>query len=361
MAYHTITWVLWMCAAAFLALANQQPLQSILLILAVGTVFHTASRQQPLGRDWGAFLRVGVWVWLMTLAFNLLFVHAGQVVLFTLPSSWPLIGGAITLEALLYGLANGATLFAVLLVFATFNLVINHHRLLRWVPAGLFQTGLIISIALTFVPQMVSSLGAIREAQRVRGHKVRGIRSLVPLFVPLVTTGLERSLALAESMEARGFGGTVGEYSTLARRTLHLTTLLGLLAVLSGLAWRVLRPGEQWQGLVLLSLGLMSILAALHFQSGHSRRSHYRRGLWRHRDTLVTLASVASLVLSVWAKTRCPSAMWYYPYSPFSPWPTFTPLIGLSAMLLAAPVLPWAAEAESSGRWSHQGSRGSSQ
>ena len=305
MAYHTITWVLWMCAAAFLALANQQPLQSILLILAVGTVFHTASRQQPLGRDWGAFLRVGVWVWLMTLAFNLLFVHAGQVVLFTLPSSWPLIGGAITLEALLYGLANGATLFAVLLVFATFNLVINHHRLLRWVPAGLFQTGLIISIALTFVPQMVSSLGAIREAQRVRGHKVRGIRSLVPLFVPLVTTGLERSLALAESMEARGFGGTVGEYSTLARRTLHLTTLLGLLAVLSGLAWRVLRPGEQWQGLVLLSLGLMSILAALHFQSGHSRRSHYRRGLWRHRDTLVTLASVASLVLSVWAKTRC--------------------------------------------------------
>ena len=361
MAYHTITWVLWMCAAAFLALANQQPLQSILLILAVGTVFHTASRQQPLGRDWGAFLRVGVWVWLMTLAFNLLFAHAGQVVLFTLPSSWPLIGGAITLEALLYGLANGATLFAVLLVFATFNLVINHHRLLRWVPAGLFQTGLIISIALTFVPQMVSSLGAIREAQRVRGHKVRGIRSLVPLFVPLVTTGLERSLALAESMEARGFGGTVGEYSTLARRTLHLTTLLGLLAVLSGLAWRVLRPGEQWQVLVLLSLGLMSILAALHFQSGHSRRSHYRRGLWRHRDTLVTLASVASLVLSVWAKTRCPSAMWYYPYSPFSPWPTFTPLIGLSAMLLAAPVLPWAAEAESSGRWSHQASRGSSQ
>ena len=361
MAYHTITWVLWLCAAAFLALANQQPLQSILLILAIGTVFHTASRRHPLGQDWGAFLRVGACVWLMTLGINLFFSHAGQVVLFSLPKNWPLVGGAITLEALLYGLANGASLFALLLVFATFNLVINHHRLLRWIPAGLFQTGLIISIALTFVPQMVSSLRDIREAQRVRGHKVRGIRGLVPLFVPLVTTGLERSLALAESMEARGFGGIVGEYSAAARRTLHLTTLLGLLAVLSGLVWRVMRSAEQWQGLVLLSLGLMSTLAALAFQSKHARRSHYRRELWRHRDTLVTLASVASLVLSAWAKARCPSAMWYYPYPPFSPWPTFTPLIGLPAMLLAAPVFPWATEAESSRRWPNQGSRDSSQ
>ena len=129
------------------------------------------------------------------------------MVLFTLPRNWPLIGGPITLEGLLYGLSGGASLFAVLLVFATFNLALDSHRLLRWLPSGLYQAGLVVSIALSFIPQLMSSLQEIREAQRVRGHQFRGVRDWIPLFVPLITTALERSLTLAESMEARGFGG----------------------------------------------------------------------------------------------------------------------------------------------------------
>jgi len=350
MAYHTITWLVWLCAAALLTLSNQQPLQSVLLILATGTVFDIASRRHPLGKSWGTFLRVGIWAWLLTSAFNLLSTHAGQIVLFSLPKTWPLIGGPITLEALLYGLANGASLFAVLLVFATFNLVINQHRLLRWIPGGLFQAGLVTSIALTFVPQMVGGLRDIREAQRVRGHKVRGIRSLVPLFVPLITTGLERSLTLAESMEARGFGGIVAEYPATSHRMVHLISLLGLLASLAGLVWRTLRPTEQWPGFALLSLGLILMVATLYLQSKRVKRTQYRRELWRRRDTLVTAASAASMLLTVYVKAQHPLAMWYYPYPPFSLWPTFTSLIGLAAALLAVPSFLWTDEVESTNR-----------
>ena len=120
MVYHTLTWLAWLCAAAYLTLVNHQPLVSILLIVATAGVFSAAGRRSPLGQSWGAFLRLGLSMWLVALAFNLLSTHAGRIVLLTLPRSWPLVGGPITLEAMLYGLSNGATLFAILLVFAAF-------------------------------------------------------------------------------------------------------------------------------------------------------------------------------------------------------------------------------------------------
>ena len=371
MVFHTLTWLTWLVAAAYLALVNQQPLQSALLILATALVFQVASRRNPLGQSWHAFLRLGLGVWLVALLFNLLSSHAGVVVFFTLPRRWPLIGGPITLEALLYGLASGGSLFAMLLVFATFNLAADQHRLLRRIPTGLFQAGLVVSIALAFVPQMVQGLQQIREAQRIRGFKLRGLRDLIPLFVPLVTTGLERSLTLAESIEARGFGGVAGTatgsvaprvrsgaehkpswgrviasdygHKGLAQRQAwqSATTLVGLLAVLGGLVWQAVQPAPRWPGWAGLGLGIALVLAALYQQGRSVRRTHYQRELWRACDTWVALASVASIALVSYTRIRAPLTLSYYPYPPFCPWPRFAPLLGLAALLVATPAFLW--------------------
>lgn len=339
---HTLAWLAWLGAAAYLALVNQQPLQSVLLVFATGSLFAVSSQHSPRGaQSWGAFLRFGLSVWIVTLAFSVLSADAGDTVLVTLPRRWPIIGGPITLESLLYGLAGGASLFAVLLVFATFNLAVEMHRVLRWIPAGLYQVGLIASIALAFVPQMIASLNDIREAQRVRGHKFRGLRDLVPLFVPLVTTALERSLSLAESMEARGFGGIMGERTANRVYVLRITTLTGLVALLAGLISRTLNPQGQQSAWAWLVLGATLTLVALYAQGRRVKRTNYRRERWQQRDTWVTLASAVSALLVVVTQIQDRQALWYYPYPPFSPWPTFAPLVGLAAMLLAAPALPW--------------------
>lgn len=344
MIYHTVTWLMWLVAAAYLALVNHQPLVSILLILAAGSIFGVAGKRSTLGQSWGTFLRLGLSIWLVALAFNLLSTHAGQLVLFTLPRRWPLIGGPITLEALLYGLASGASLFAVLLVFATFNLAVDQHRLLRWVPAGLYQAGLVVSIALAFVPQMMVSLQDIREAQRIRGHKFKGIRDLVPLFVPLITTGLERSLTLAESIEARGFGGVVEtqEQGALAGHAwLNIATLTGLSVVLLGLIWQAMNPSMRWAAWLIIGLGMALVLSALYIQGQHVRRSHYLRELWRPRDTGVCLCSGVSIGIVAYVQATAPVALWYYPYPPYTPWPAFPTLLGVAAVLIAAPALLW--------------------
>jgi hypothetical protein len=73
---------------------------------------------------------------------------------------------------------------------------------LRATPAFLFHAGVIISIAVTFVPQMVLGAKEIRQAQRIRGHRFRGIRDLLPLILPLLARA-QRAIQLAETMEAR--------------------------------------------------------------------------------------------------------------------------------------------------------------
>ncbi len=391
MPFHTLTWLAWLCAAAYLALVNGQPLQTLLLILATGTVFTLASRRHQVGQSigaesrsvegWSTFLRFGLWVWAVATLFNLFFAHVGNIVLFTLPESWPLIGGRITLEGLLYGLAHGASLFAVLLVFATFNLALDVNRLLRWLPAGLFQAGLVVSIALSFVPQMMASLKDVREAQLVRGHKFRGLRDLPPLFVPLITTALERSLTLAESMEARGFGGVLpssrrsiaemtpghsageqqsspladagtlpgpagtgtGYQPAWVRPATTGATLLSLLGLLTGLIWRTTGAQPSWPGLAFLLMSVLLLLAALYLQGRGFKRTHYRLELWQPRDTWASLACLASIAIVVYTQVRNPPALFYYPYPPYSPWPTFAPFVGVAILLIAAPGLLWPA------------------
>jgi energy-coupling factor transport system permease protein len=371
-AYHTLTWLVWLSAAAYLALVNGQPLQTLLLVLATGSVFTLASRRHRTGQSagaegrsvegWSTFLRFGLWVWLVATLFNLLFAHAGKLVLFVLPHNWPLVGGPITLEGLLYGLAHGASLFAVLLVFATFNLALDSNRLLRWLPAGLFQAGLIVSIALSFVPQMMASLKDVREAQLVRGHRFRGLRDLPPLFVPLITTALERSLTLAESLEARGFGGVSpssgrGGVSPSSWRGGPLSrpvwghgattaaTLLSLCGLAAGLIWRATNVQPSWLGGVFLISSTLLLLAAIYLQGRGFRRTRYRLEVWHPQDTWVSVACAASMAIVAYSQVQNTLALFYYPYPPFSPWPTFAPSLGVAILLIAAPGLLWPAQA----------------
>jgi len=341
MVYHTLTWLIWLACAASIALTNTQPLHSAVLIIAAGLCFTQAGRGKPEAQGWGTLLRLGLSVWLISLAFNTLSVHIGVRVLFTLPSSWPLIGGPITLEALLYGLANGASLFAVLLVFATFNLGVEMNRMLRWAPSGLYQAGLVASIALAFVPQMVTSLGDIREAQRVRGHQFRGLRDLVPLVIPLITTALERSLTLAESMEARGFGGILCDIDPGKRAALRFTTLLGLMSLLAGLVLSAVAPHLAQLSWGLAGVGLILALGTLAVQGRAVKRTHFRRESWRASDTWITAASIVSLAVFAWIRQMDLDTTWYYPYPPYSPWPVFRPLLGIAIAALAAPAFLW--------------------
>lgn len=346
--FHTTAWLIWLLSGVAPALMISNPLYLALLLFASVVNYRILARRSEMAPTWQPLLRIALVVVLLATLFNLLFAHGGRTVLFTLPS-WQLLvgpdrrialltlGGPVALEAVAYGLTRAAALMMIILMFATFNMLVDTAHLMRSLPRFMYQTGVVTSIAVSFVPQSVLALREIREAQMVRGHEFRGVRDLLPLFMPLMTTGMERALQLAESMEARGFGA---RREVSAREEVLYKSLVAVALALAVAAMAIwgFAGRSRWIALV-LGAAVAGLLAGV-FRSMSRRvnRTRYVRELWRRRDTLLTALSVLSLAIVLGAKQLGGAFMYYYPY-PLLRWPGFEPLVGVALLLFVSPVI----------------------
>ena len=347
---HTRALVLWLMAALLPALLTKNPVYLLLIVAATGFTYRRLVELGPAREGWGSFLKLGLILVALSTLFNVLFVSVGATLLISLPEYQLAvgpevqrlillrIGGPITLESLAYGLSTGLALMAVLVVFATFNALVDHYQLLRTMPRFLYQSAIVLSIAITFIPQMMVAQREIRQAQALRGHRFRGVRDLLPLFITLLAEGLERSLSLAESMEARGFGNSPGTPSPAPALAIRGLIALALALLLTGLVARAYFAAMPWPGLLLALLGGGLLVWSLRLVGRRTRRSRYRRDLWRRQDSFVAGAALLSLLITggIWLGRR--EAFIFYPYPRFA-WPDFEPLLGLALLLIAAPAL----------------------
>lgn len=337
--FHTLSWIAWLAAAAVPAFTLRNPLYLVLVLGTAWLVYIALGRTSPIGRSWGTFARIGFFFLALTVPFNALSNHTGQIVLFRLPVNWPIIGGPITLEATIAGAVNGLGLFTILAVFAAFNAVVDHYQLLRATPPFLFPAGVVVSIAITFVPQMVLSAREIRQAQRIRGHRFRGLRDLLPLVMPLLANALERAIQLAETMEARGFGSITAPISRRQAIATQLITLLSLLSLLAGLSMLAYLPEHSLWGRVLAIAGTGGLLGVFGLQSRQVHRTRYRRSPWHRQDTAIVLSCAVVIAALIAARLTAPTGLVYNPFPPGSLLPPFNPLLGAALLLLALPAL----------------------
>ena len=134
-----------------------------------------------------------------------LFARYGGIVYWEGPSI-PVVGKLdVTSEELAESLFQSLRIAAVGLAFAVYALLLDQDRLLL---AGgrLRRSVLAVALATRLVPTLERDATGFVEALRGRGVAVEGLRGRARLLSPLVASSLERSLNLAESMEARGFG-----------------------------------------------------------------------------------------------------------------------------------------------------------
>lgn len=347
--YHPLTWVAWLTAGLTVALLTRNPFYLVIACAAAAFVFGVLLRRQSGHTEpttatarpqaWRPVIRLAVFLGLFTVLFNALTSHYGRVVLLRLPAGLPLFGGPITLEAVLYGLSTALSFLALLLVFGVFNSAVGPHDLLRLLPTFAYQTGVALTIAVSFIPQTVVAWQDLQEARRLRGHRLRRLRDWQPLFVALLGYGLDRAVQLAESMEARGFGAAIAVLPAEQARLVRAGVIVGLLLLLVGLLVRSFRPEATGPGLLALVLGALLVVAGLYRQGRSIRRSRYRRWLWRRRDTLVTAAALAVLAGMVILDRAWSDVLFYYPYPPYEVVPLFHPLPGLLAALLLVPAL----------------------
>ncbi|MFL7840451.1 MAG: energy-coupling factor transporter transmembrane component T [Candidatus Promineifilaceae bacterium] len=329
--FHTFAWVVWLSSAAILTLIMRNPLYLIILLLVARVV------QNACGEDHTA-LKISLWrlsavIMVFSILFNLLLVHVGQTVLFRLPQNLWLIGGPLTLEAVIYGAVSALILITLLALFMAFNSIVSTSDLIAVIPRALANVGVVILIAVSYVPETLDHLQRVREAQALRGHRIRGLRDWQPIIIPLLVGGLERSMNLAETMVARGYGATSGEQ--LAART-RAMMLAGLILIFGGwiLSFSHWLPG--W--LLILSGG--GFLALAYYEQGRRiKRTRYKISRWQTQDWLLVLISLLPLLLILLPfPAVSEDSITYSPY-PLAKIPQFNPLVGLAIALLAAPAL----------------------
>lgn len=323
-------WLIWALTTLLTASYNRNPLYSILLLLVTAWVYAICAVEREKRSASLAPLRFAPVTVSLAALFNVLASSAGATVLLYVPDWMPLVGSAVTLEALVFGVINGLNLTVIFSSFAVFNRALTTRKLLQLTPRAFHESGVVLSVALTFVPQTIQNLKRIREAQAIRGHRVQGIRDWVPILTPLLVGALERALALAESMVARGYA------AVSARSSLRTEGLLALslLILLGGWLAYIFAFAAQWLAITALLLGLVLLGTALWRKGRTVHHTVYHAQRWSWHNTLVVIGALPLLILLLTQRT----VFTYNPY-PALTWPPFDPLTGLSIMGLLLPAL----------------------
>jgi energy-coupling factor transport system permease protein len=331
---HPVAWVGWLGAALFALSAIRNPLHLILVLFCIAIVYAAmASKRDPSFTPISP-VRFALVVILFSALFNAATVHFGETVLVRLPAGLPLIGGPITLESLVFGIINGLVLAGIFAAFSTLNRALPISSLIRLIPRAFYPVAVVISIAVTFVPTTLRQFRRIREAQAVRGHRVRGLRDWLPLFMPLLIGGLERALQLAEAMTARGFAtADTSERGSMSR----IAILVGLVALVGG--W-LLRQGwgQEIMGPGLMLAGAGLIVGALWTVGRRIPRTTYRPETWTVLDWIIV--SGAAVALAVLVLPGLNQALLFYSPYPKLTLPGFNPVVGVGTLGLLGPAFP---------------------
>ncbi len=332
---HALAWLAWLAATMVILTITRNPIYLGLVLGWIGMT-HAAVRYRLADQAAPLIispLRFGLFVVVVSALFNGLTVHVGATVLFTLPAAIPFFGGPVTWEALIYGALNGAAIAGLFAAFAVINRVVPVHSLIRVIPRAYYSVAVVASIAITYVPTTRRQFQQIREAQAIRGHRMRGVRSWLPLALPLLTGGLERALQLAEAMMARGFAGGEPQGQDAGTRAVML---LGLLALVTGWLLRLV-----WQqaivGALLMAGGVALMLGGLWVVGRRHPHTVYRPEPWTLTSWLVVigaLLAIAPFVIPLPALDR--TSIFYYPYPRLTA-PEFNLWLGLATWGLLVP------------------------
>ncbi|WP_103539815.1 CbiQ family ECF transporter T component, partial [Streptomyces sp. SM9] len=269
-ALHAGAWWLWALGLAAAASRTRNPLLLALLIGVAGYVVAARRTNSPWARSYGAFVKLG----LVIIAIRLLFAMVlgspvpGTHVLFTLPEvplpEWARgvrLGGRVTAEGMLFALYDALRLATLLICVGAANALASPARLLKSLPGALYEAGVAVVVAMTFAPNLVADVRRLRAARRLRGRPDRGLRGLFQVGLPVLEGALERSVALAAAMDARGYGRTA-DVPPAVRRTTAVLTVGGLIGVCLGTYGLLADQGGGF-GVPVLALGLAAALAGL--------------------------------------------------------------------------------------------------
>lgn len=345
---HPVAWWCWAIGLAVGASSTTNPLLLGLLVAVAAVCVLACRSDQPWARSFRLYLWLAAIVVVVRVVLRVLVGgnDAGHV-LFALPEiplpDWAAgisLLGPFSREELLAAVYEGLRLATLLVAVGAANALANPKRLMKSLPPALYEIGTAMVVAITVLPQLADSARRVRAAQQLRGGGTTGpmarIAGLRRLLVPVLEDALERSLALAAGMDARGYG-RAGTLSAAQRRSTGALMVAGLLGLCVGVYAFLDRTAPRVLAAPMLVLGTALAVAGFAVAGRRVRRTRYRPDRWRLPEVLVVLSGVL-VGLGLWAVQR---------WEPLVAHPGVAQAPGLSLLAVAAVlcgVLPvWAA------------------
>jgi energy-coupling factor transport system permease protein len=335
----------WAIAASLTVQIAPNPLYVGLVVLICSLLVGLHRTDRVLSRAFPIMLGLGVLFACIRVGLTVLTTHgSGGTVLMTLPeATLPrllggfTVGGPIEAPVLAQAVADAVPVIGIMAAFGAFNSVVAHHELLRSVPQAFHEPALVVTVAITLVPATMRAVHDTREADRARAGRTRRRGRIRRTLLPVLETGMERAVSLAESMDSRGFAR---RRATTTEHVASWITLLGLITVAGGFLALVAR--EQLPAAILGGAGALLILGAVVVASRAGEVTRYRPRHLSVRDLAVMAASIgAPLALAAAAALGDPTLTWVT--SPLhAPSVDVVPLLAI-ALLLAPVLVPTAA------------------
>ena len=211
---HPLTWWIWAIGLAIAVIRFDSTIFTLCCVGAVAVVVFINRDDAPWGNSFNWTLKLAAWIlFIRTVIGIVIGVPIPGRQLFVLPiiplPSWMpgiRIGGAVTSERLSSALTEGLMICSIIVIFGAAASLTSPHKLLRVLPIYIYEFGIAVVIATSVLPQLVTSVARIRQAQRLRGQTLKGFRSWKRVAIPLLEESLARSLDLAAAMDSRGYG-----------------------------------------------------------------------------------------------------------------------------------------------------------
>ncbi|HEX2029719.1 MAG TPA: energy-coupling factor transporter transmembrane component T [Nitriliruptorales bacterium] len=338
---HAATWAWWALAAVVTVQLAPNPTYVAVVVAISVLVVETHAPDGGLARAFPLVLAVAVLFVGVRVVLEGLTTHpaTGDVLVrlpaFTLPVILGgfTVGGTVHATVLLRAATDGFLIVGVVAPFAAFNAVVSHHELVRSAPRAFHELGLVLTVALTFVPSTLAAIAAVREADRARtgGRSVRRGR-LLRVAVPILESGMERAMHLAESMDARGFGRLGPDAPERAAGWLAFGGLICLAGTFVALVGRA-----RTVATALALTATAAVAAAVAVASRASRRPRHRARRPTRADALAAAFTTVAPVAVAWlAFVGEPTLRWRIGTEPL---PGFDPLVVLAFAPLAIPAV----------------------
>lgn len=207
--------------------------------------------------------------------------------------------GAVSSSTLQAATLDGMRLAAIVLSIALANTLANPRKLLKSTPAALYEVATAISVAINLAPQLIESLQRVRRARLLRGKSSR-VGALAGTVIPVLEDTLERSLSLAASMDARGFGRR-GRLTKTASAAIRGVSLVSLVLFAVGSYLLLTNPEVTTPALLVLGIAVSLVVYVVALSSAKNVRTRYKKQKYTMADYLLWLLASVLVAVSVYA------------------------------------------------------------